>query len=380
MRIAHVYKDFCPPVRGGIERYVADVTAATSARGFTVEVHVAGVRRARTDQLANGIEIHRHREFARLLSSPITSGLALAASQLDADVVHLHMPNPVGEIGALLNRRAGALVASFHAPVVRQRLLEPAYGPVRERVLGRCRTILVSSSQMATARELAGHNEALRVLPYGVSPSLALSSEAPRAASAALRLLFVGRLVYYKGLDVLLHAVSRSADRPVRLTIVGDGPLRTDLENLATRLGVQDRVELTGGVDDEVLLELYRSHDVFVMPSGSRAETFGMAMCEAMAAGLPAISTNVGTGTDWVNLDGVTGLVVPPGDPVALAGALRTLADDAGLRARFGRAARERARQEFSFERHVDGLVEVYEAVADRAVADGTMGRDRCAR
>lgn len=371
MRIAHVYKDFCPPVRGGIERYVADVAAATAARGLTVEVHVAGVRRSRTDHLANGVEVHRHRETARVLSSPITGGLALAASRLDADIVHLHMPNPVGEIGALLNRHAGALVASFHAPVVRQRFLEPAYGPLRERVLGRCRAILVSSTTMACAPELAARTDAVQVLPYGVSPSLTPPNELSRAPDPTiLRLLFVGRLVYYKGLDVLLHAVAHITDRPVQLTIVGEGPLRPELEVLVARLGLQDRVELVGAVDDAGLLELHRSHDVFVMPSGSRAETFGMAMCEAMAAGLPAVSTSVGTGTDWVNLDGVTGLVVPPGDPAALAEALHTLAADPDLVARLGQAARERARHEFSFDRHVDGLVAVYEAA----------GRAQCAR
>lgn len=365
MRIAHIYKDFYPPVRGGIERYVADVADAIAARGFDVEVHVAGVRRSRRDHAPRGVVVHRHCEIARLQSSPISGELPLAVSRLDADVVHLHMPNPIAEIGALANRRAGALVASFHAPVVRQRVLGAAYGPLRERLLGRCRTILVSSKQMAAHAELAGHVESLRVLPYGVSPTLVSPVETalPTDHGAAARLLFVGRLVSYKGLDVLLRAVGRLADQPVHLTIVGAGPLRAELEDLVTRLNVGDCVEFVGPVGDAALADMYRSHDVFVMPSVSRAETFGMAMCEAMAGGLPAISTHLGTGTDWVNLDGVTGLVVPPGDPEALSGALRTLAGDAGLRARLAQGASERARREFSFDRHVDGLVEVYESL-----------------
>jgi rhamnosyl/mannosyltransferase len=228
---------------------------------------------------------------------------------------------------------------------------------------------------MATARELAGCADAVQVLPFGVSPAVTSSSDPPHPSErTALQLLFVGRLVYYKGLDVLLHAVARSPHRPVRLTIVGEGPLRAGVEGQVASLGVQDRVDVLGGVDDAVLLDLYRSHDVFVMPSSSRAETFGMAMCEAMAAGLPAVSTSVGTGTDWVNLDGVTGLVVPPADPVALAEALETLGD-ADLRARLGRAAQERTRREFSFERHIDGLLAVYEAALHGAVADEAMGR-----
>lgn len=363
MRIAHVYKDFCPPVFGGIERYIADVATATAERGFTVEVHVGGVRRERIDHIASGVTVHRHREVARVLSSPIAVGLPLAALRLDADVVHLHMPNPFGEIGALLNRHAGALVASFHAPVVRQRFLEPAYGPLRDRLIGRCHTILVSSEQMSAIYELAGHHDAVRVLPYGVSPSLTLPGKRQRAPERdPLRLLFVGRLVYYKGLDVLLHAVALMDDVPLHLTIAGDGPLHARITALAARLGIQDHVDFVGRVADAALREMYRQHNVFVLPSGSRAETFGMAMCEAMANGLPAVSTSVGTGTDWVNLDRVTGLVVPPDDAAALAGAFRALADDPDLRARLGRGAQQRARSEFSFERHVDGLVDVYEA------------------
>src|SRR6185503_12212595 len=170
-----------------------------------------------------------HRETARVLSSPITCGLALAVGRLDADIVHLHMPNPVGEVGALFNWNAGALVASFHAPVVRQRFLEPAYGPLRKRVLDRCRAILVSSDQMATAPELAGRADAVQVLPYGVSPSLTPADEPSRPRDpTTLRLLFVGRLVYYKGLDVLLRAVAHLADPATQLTIVGEGPLRPD--------------------------------------------------------------------------------------------------------------------------------------------------------
>ena len=363
MKIAHVYKDFCPPVHGGIERYIADVAAVTAGRGLTVEVHVGGARSARVDHLENGVTVHRHREVLRVLSSPMAVGLPLAAARLDADVVHLHMPNPVGEIGALLNRRARALIASFHAPVVRQRFLEPAYGPLRDRLLGRCHTILVSSEQMAVVRELAGHRDAVRVLPYGVSPSLIPSSEVVRSSDrSSVRLLFVGRLVYYKGLDVLLRAVARITDPPLRLTIVGVGPLRAEIDDLVVRLGIGDRVEMAGRVDDATLRELYLQHNVFVLPSGSRAESFGMAMCEAMASGLLAVSTSVGTGTDWVNLDGVTGLVVPPGDVDALVGALRTLTGDSDLRARLGRGAQQRARREFSFERHVDGLFDVYQA------------------
>ena len=105
---------------------------------------------------------------------------------------------------------------------------------------------------------------------------------------------------------------------------------------------------LAGPVDDEALREMHRSHDVFVMPSVSRAEAFGMSMCEAMAGGLPAVSTSVGTGTDWVNLHGVTGLVIPPGDSQALAAAVNQLVTNSARRAEFAHRATARHRLKYS--------------------------------
>jgi rhamnosyl/mannosyltransferase len=363
MRVAHVFKDFFPPLHAGITRYIADVATATAARGFDVEVHVAGVSHSRRDYLPDGVVVHRHGELARVLSSPISFGLPLDVSRLDVDLVHLHMPNPLGEIGAVLNRRGSKVVATFHAQLGRQQLVDPLYARLRERVLRRCAFVFVASDEMARAEELAHHRHLIRVLPYGVSPAMMSLNPTERPPDPTMRLLFAGRLVYYKGIDVLLRAVARLTDLPVRLTIVGDGPLRASLECLAEELGIGDRVDFAGSVPDAELVAHYESHDVFVMPSVSRAEAFGLAMCEAMANGMPAISTRLGTATDWVNLDGVTGMVVPPNDVDALAESLRKLGGDVELRERLGEAARERARTEFSFETHVDALVDAYREV-----------------
>ena len=115
----------------------------------------------------------------------------------------------------------------------------------------------------------------------------------------------------YKGVEFLLRALTES---DVAAVIIGDGPLRGSLEDLATGLGVDSRTFFLGAVDDGALAAWYGACDIFVLPSVTRAEAFGLVQLEAMARGKPVISTRIETGVPWVNLDGYTGLTVPPSD------------------------------------------------------------------
>jgi rhamnosyl/mannosyltransferase len=364
VKIVHVFKDFYPPLRAGITRYIADVSDAMAQRGHEVEVHVAGVSNSRRDQMPSGVVVHRHREIARALSMPIAPGLVSEVRGLKADIIHVHLPNPIGELGAALNSQTPC-VCSFHAQLGRQRALELLYKPLRTRLFDRSRRIFVSGETMAGVPELVGHRSKVQVLPYGVSPRLAPSASsgsggaASHPAGGPLQLLFVGRLVYYKGIDVLLKALSMAPEANLR--IVGDGTDRNRLEALSVQLGVASRTQFLGPIPDDELLKAFADADVFVLPSISRAEAFGLAMAEAMANGMPVISTSLGTGTDWVNLDSVSGVVVQPGDANALAEAIEILGDR-DLRARLGAGAFVRAHEMFSFDRHIDALESAYRA------------------
>lgn len=366
MRIIHVFKDYCPPLFAGITRYIADISDAMAQRGHEVEVHVAGVRHSRRDRMPSGVVVHRHREIARALSMPLAPGLISEVRCLNADIIHVHLPNPIGELGAVLNTRTPC-VCTFHAQLGRQRGLEPFYAPLRSRLLDRSRSIFVSGETMACVPELAEHRSKVEILPYGVSPRLVArpgsrsSGGSVHSDTAPLQLLFVGRLVYYKGVDVLLKALALATEANLR--IVGDGPDRARLAALSVQLGLDSRTQFVGSVPDDELVRAFADADVFVLPSVSRAEAFGLAMAEAMANGLPAISTSLGTGTDWVNLDGVSGIVVQPGDARALAEAIELLGDQA-LQARLGTGAFERAQKLFSFDAHLDALEAAYHKAA----------------
>jgi glycosyltransferase involved in cell wall biosynthesis len=180
----------------------------------------------------------------------------------------------------------------------------------------------------------------------------------PPSPHGASTVVSVGNLRPEKGHSVLLRAVAELGD--ARLVIVGDGPLRSSLEREARSLGLADRVEFAGAVSD-VWPYLARA-DVFVFPSLS--EPLGIAVMEAMAAGLPVVASAVG-GIPELVTDGVTGYLAPPGDHAALSVHLKALLGDPGTRASMGAAARARA-EDFKMERTVDGYFELYDTLLER--------------
>ena len=215
----------------------------------------------------------------------------------------------------------------------------------------------------------AGKPEQVReVIPYGFDPAmLGASAESRRKLDELLVegggrpvIFAVGRHVYYKGFDVLIRAM-KNVD--ANLWIGGRGPLTASLTQLTIDLALADRVKFVGFIPDPLLCAYYQACDVFCMPSVARSEQFGLVQLEAMYCRKPVVATRLGTGVEFVTLDGETGLLVPPGDVNALATALRSLIADSALRARLGTAGNRRVSELFSVEQMVQKTVAVYHRV-----------------
>jgi rhamnosyl/mannosyltransferase len=314
---------------------------------------------------------------AHLASTPLSPAMLGLARAAHPDVVHLHFPYPPGDLAALVVPGGPPLVVTYHSDIVRQRTLLRLYGPLLPHTLRRAVRIIVTSANYARSSPfLRPHTAKCVVVPLGVDTrrfappeglearGWGLASGTPSVRAASLQppttspsILFVGRLRYYKGLHLLLDAMRQVN---AMLLIAGDGPERERLRSLATASGVAGRVRFLGDVPESEKPALYRAADVFVLPSHLRAEAFGIALTEALASGLPCVSTELATGTSFANLHGVTGLVVPPGDPAALADALNTLLNDRELRRRYGLAARERAVALLSLEAMLERVEAVY--------------------
>lgn len=369
LRVAHVYKDY-HPVRGGIEHHVQVLAEAQAAAGHAVSVLVANPAGGRTiTARENGVEVIRAGRWVTWASTPLSPTLPVRLLRQGGDIAHLHFPHPPGEVALLVGRPARRSVLTVHCDIVRQRRLARLYRPLLARVLRRVDRVVVTSHLVRDSLPWLGPVlDRVRVVPLGVDTDRFRPDQV--ASRGRLRqfwgvpedvpvLLFVGRLRHYKGGDVLLQALTRLAG--VHLVVVGDGPLGEPWRRLADELGVAGQVTFAGSVPDADLPDWYGAADLFVLPSTSSAEAFGTVLLEAMASGLAVVSTEVGTATSWVNVDGLTGRVVPPADPAPLAAAVRQLLADPGRCRGMGLAGRARVETEFSRAAMVAGVQSVYE-------------------
>lgn len=367
LRVLHVGK-FYPPHRGGMESHV-ETLCRELAPEVDVQVLVSSDGRKTVRETVDGVPVTRIGTVATFSAASINPGMARAIREADADVVHFHHPNPTGVLSYLASGRRGALVVTYHSDIIRQRVLGAAFGPVLHRFLRGADAILASSPDYArTSPVLRAHEERVRIVPFGIRAEDFASAPADEVARLRERygprvVAGAGRLVYYKGFDYLIRSIV-AVD--ARLVILGDGPLRRRLEALARDLGVADRVDLPGSVP--ALAPYYHAADVFALPAVARSEAFGLVQLEAMAAGLPVVNTRIDSGVPFVSRDGETGISVPPADVGALAGALGLLLDTPALRQRYGSAARERVRREFSLERMAADTLAAYRAAAARQI------------
>jgi glycosyltransferase involved in cell wall biosynthesis len=373
MNILHIYKDYYP-VLGGIENHVRILAEAQAARGHAVTVLVANPEPHTASETLNGVRVIKAARWTTVASTPISPALFWQAARLKADVAHLHFPHPPGEVANWLLHPAPHTVISYHSDVVRQASILRFYKPLMKRVLARAEAIVYGSPPMKNSVYLQPHQSKLHLIPYGIpldrflqEPADAdvdrVTSQYLSADTALPKLLFVGRLRYYKGLNVLIDALPAIH---AQLLIVGSGPMQAEWQAQARSRGVAARMVWLGEVPDADLPALYHLSDVFVLPATHSSEAFGLVQVEAMASGVPTICTELGTGTSWVTQHEATGLVVPPSDPRALAEGINRLLADPAWRRTLGAAARQRAQREFSVERLIDRVDALYQTLISR--------------
>jgi glycosyltransferase involved in cell wall biosynthesis len=366
MKVLQINKLYYPHI-GGVEKHVQDVAEAIHDE-VDVKVLVANSERKTVREEINGIPVTRVPSWGVLQSAPVAPGFYTAIRNSDADIFHLHFPNPVGEIAYLAAGAPGKLVVTYHADVVRQRTLRHFYGPVIKRLLDRADMIMASSPNLIELSPwLTDVRRKCRVIPFGIDLTPWRMNDYTAAKTADIRarfgfpiILFVGRLIYYKGLDFLIRALT---DVDANLIIVGQGVLEEELLRLAAELGVADRVHFVGSVSAEDLPAYYHACDVFTLPSVAESEAFGFVQLEAHACGKPVVSTNLPTGVPYANLDNVTGLIVPPKNPEALAVALNRLLSDRPFRYQLGEQAKLRVETEFSLEAMGREIIKAYREI-----------------
>ena len=364
LRILQVNK-FYPPHIGGIETVIQQVSQGLKDRA-EVSVLVCQPKGRGVREVCDGGPVTRCSSWRTVASCPVSFSFFREFRRMakEADVIECHLPFPLADLACLLSRTKKRVVIAWHSDVVKQKKLLALYKPILRAFLRRADAIIVATQgHIDGSAFLPPFRDKCVVIPYGIPTAEYLQAPAAPILTEKLRgkplrkLLFVGRLVYYKGVDVLLRAFARTEG--CALFLAGEGVLEPQLRQEAQTLGVADRVFFLGRLTDAQLRAAFRDCDIFVLPSVANSEAFGIVQLEAMVYGKPVINTALPTGVPLVSIHGETGLTVPPGDETALADAIRTLAEDDALREAYGAAAQRRVLEHFELDNMIDGVYRV---------------------
>jgi rhamnosyl/mannosyltransferase len=360
MKVLQVNKLYYPHT-GGIENHVRMISEGLLDQNIDVDVLSSTQNHIGKTQTYNDIPVSKVTRITSIQSVPLSPSFPwhLRKKALDSDLVHYHLPNPLGVVSALLSSVLDIpSVATYHSDIIRQERSLKIYQPIVNRFLSKMDQIITTSpALMKNSELLQTFTGKCKSIPLAVDPEF-LNSDFHASAVDQPVILFVGRLSYYKGITYLIQAMKFVNGL---LLIAGDGTDRTPIKSTAKRVGVFDRIRFLGHVSDDMLIKLYDSADVFVLPSVEPSEAFGIVQLEAMSRQVPVVNTSLPTGVPWVSKDGITGLTVPPQDIESLAEAINELLDNPEKRNQLGYQGRNRVEKKFTRSQLIDNILSVYQ-------------------
>jgi len=365
LSVLHIFNDRYPDLFAGALPVIRDICAGLKD-AFTACALVCSRSSGQRRIVVNGVTVERVRSFGDVFSLPAapTYPLRLWRRVRDHDLLALHAPFPLADLMFALGLgRDRPLVVHYHADIGSHAGLRRFVEPLMRRTLRRADAIIVSNAILLHSSPLLQEfAEKCHVVPFGVDVSkydwpVQRPDDDDAERNRGRLVLACGQLVPYKGFDVLVRA---AVGQRFEVWIIGEGPERARLERMIRSLGVADHVRLLGSAPHAKLAKFMCTADVFVLPSVTNAETFGIAQLEAMAAGRPIINTSLDTAVPRVARHGIEAITVPPGNHARLAEAIETLLRDPERRRRMGHAARLRATTQYSIDAFRKGIETVY--------------------
>ncbi|MDO7896556.1 glycosyltransferase family 4 protein [Pseudomonas citrulli] len=369
MRVLHFYKTYLPESMGGIEQVIFQLCDSTDRLGINNTVLSLSREPAPEPIRIRQHDVHQARLDFQLASTGFSYSVFKKFRELaaEADVINYHFPWPFMDLVHFFSAVKKPYVVTYHSDIVRQRHLLKLYKPLMQRFLdGADRIVAASPNYVHTSDVLKDYPDKTRVITYGLNKSSYPQPDAGRMAGWRARLgerffLFVGVMRYYKGLHILLDAL-KGVDYPV--VIMGAGPLEKALHAQAAALGLRN-LHFLGRLGDEDKVALLELSYAIVFPSHLRSEAFGISLLEGAMFGKPMISSEIGTGTSYINVHQETGLVVPPSNPEAFREAMRTLWENPAQAQAMGARAETRYRQLFTSEEMGRKWVRLYEELLE---------------
>ncbi len=369
MKVLHVYRTYFPESQGGVQEVIRQISLGTSDLGITNRIFTPSRNPLPMVLDHPEGEVHRvNLDFEIASCGFCISGIrAFYRNVRWADIVHYHFPWPFADVMHFAARVSKPSLMTYHSDVVRQRFLLGLYAPLMKRFLRDVtRIVCTSPNYLESSEVLSAIDRPCGVIPLGLDrnsyPEInAAELDRMRQKHGEGFFLFVGLLRYYKGLHTLLEAAQLTRQK---IIIVGAGPIENELKQKACKLGLANLC-FTGYIPDSEKVALVKLSRGMVFPSHLRAEAFGVSLLESAMYGKPMITSEVGTGTSYVNVNGETGFVVQPENPKVLADAIEKLGGDAVEAQRMGNNALARFESLFTSEKMAEAYLREYEQIVD---------------
>lgn len=359
---------FFPPDLGGMESVIYDITLGLNERKIACDVLCSNSKLAyREEILSCGAKIMRCASFGKVASTAIAPQMIFKLRKIIAnyDIIHIHLPDPMANLALFCaNHKGKKIIIHWHSDIIKQKFLLKLYAPLQNWLLKRVDSIIATTQQYADfSPTLKPFGDKIVAIPIGIdslfeSPKIAESRQNKKTIFA------LGRLVKYKGFEYLVESMRYLPD--FTLYIAGSG---AELANLKAQIkalsavdsSLKNRIFLLGKVDERTKIAHLSNDSIFVLPSITRNEAFGVVQLEAMSAKMPVIATDIkGSGVSFVNLHNESGLIVPPRDAKAIAEAiLRVMVDYT----RFSEGAQRRYLAHFTKDKMIDKIIDLYDRI-----------------
>lgn len=366
MKILHFFKTYWPDTFGGVERTIAAICQGVERHGIQSDVLSLSPEPGKNSRQFGGHFAHKAQLDFEVASTGFSRAAFRRFRQLgrQADIIHFHFPWPLMDVIHLTSHLQKPAVVTYHSDIVKQKTLLRLYEPLMSRFLGSMDAIVATSpNYLRSSPVLHKFSSKVEVIPLGLDEASypvvdAERRDVWRAKLPARFFVFIGVFRYYKGIHVLMEAAEKTG---IPIVLIG-GAETDEFRQEAQRRGI-DNMYFVGSLPDEDKMAVLDLSVGLVFPSHLRSEAFGLSLVEASMRGKPMISCEIGTGTSYVNRDGVTGLVIDPDNSDALAAAMRRLLDDEKMAHDFGANARQRYLDNFTAERMADSYARLYERV-----------------
>ncbi len=363
------------PHLGGVESHVLELSKHLQKRGHEILVVTTRLEDTEEESVVEGVPVRRVEPLTIFLSTPIVPGVSKVLMDEEYDILHSHSPPPLLSFFGV--RRASKKdvpsVLTYHCDLEIPHLLGPMIVALYQRTIGtytvsKSDQVITTTTTYGATSKMVWHQNS-EVIPNAVDAERFNPTNEGTLARERLGLdedtkmvMYVGRIVYHKGLEYFVRAARYLDEDRAKFVLVGTGDFREELEKIIEDEGLQDQVLFAGRVPNEELPSYYAASDVCVLPSVSRLEAFGIVALEAMASGVPVIVSDI-PGVREVIVEGKHGLLAEPMNSRDLAGKIRTLLENPDMSERMGENGRERVVDKFTWDQVAEDIEKVYESL-----------------